>query len=568
MATLEKIRKRSTLLLIVVGAALLAFIIGDFFTSGRTLFGNGMTVAKVGNTSIDIQDFQRRVEQATQQQQQQNSRQNNDAAKLQNDVLNAMIQEVLLDRELEALGIEVTDFELQSFMLGANAHPAMYQFAARFGVQTPDQLYDIAFNPVKYDIPAEQAEQVKTLWLEQEKTMEREIKLGKLQSLIGGAIAANELDAKGFYDENAIAKTVAYVAYPYNLIPNDSINVTDADRKATYNTYKDMFKNDQEMRRVSFISVVIEPSAADREEAQALVDTTIAQLAQLPELEAVNGSTEFNVNRQSARLSQINNILVSKFVEEAQVGDVKNISSANNTYTIGKLLEKKQAVDSVNIDVVAYQGDAAGRDSVFTALTSGKSLDEVAKKPGVAGVQPDIWQTVAAAPDSEIKDRILTAPIGQYVYLDSAAGNAQFVRVNTRTAPVTLYDFALITYKVYPSDQTVADLRANLEQFAATVPVADSLKANDAMLLGYSPMPGSLTADSYGLPGVPASRNAVKWAFNAKPGDVSPVLDNANNDRYLFVTLRDIIKPGYVPMSTDYVTNYVEGVTTAEKKAA
>ena len=74
MATLEKIRKRSTLLLIVVGAALLAFIIGDFFTSGRTLFGTGTTIAKVGDEKIDIQDFQRRYEEANQMYQQQGAK--------------------------------------------------------------------------------------------------------------------------------------------------------------------------------------------------------------------------------------------------------------------------------------------------------------------------------------------------------------------------------------------------------------------------------------------------------------------------------------------------------------
>ena len=74
MATLEKIRKRSTLLLIVVGLALLAFIVGDFFTSGRTLFGTGTTIAKVGGNKINVQEFQRRYEQINQRMQQQQDR--------------------------------------------------------------------------------------------------------------------------------------------------------------------------------------------------------------------------------------------------------------------------------------------------------------------------------------------------------------------------------------------------------------------------------------------------------------------------------------------------------------
>ena len=60
MATLEKIRKRSVLLLVIIGAALVAFIIGDFLNSGRNIFGDGTTVAKVDGEKIDYLAFQQR----------------------------------------------------------------------------------------------------------------------------------------------------------------------------------------------------------------------------------------------------------------------------------------------------------------------------------------------------------------------------------------------------------------------------------------------------------------------------------------------------------------------------
>ena len=116
MATLEKIRSKSVLLLVIIGLALLAFIIGDFFTSGRTLFGSGTTVAKVDGKAIDIQDFQNRVQQASQQMQQ--SGQKVDGAVLQQQVLSQMIQESLFNSEAEALGLTVTDAELTDAPVG------------------------------------------------------------------------------------------------------------------------------------------------------------------------------------------------------------------------------------------------------------------------------------------------------------------------------------------------------------------------------------------------------------------------------------------------------------------
>ena len=67
MATLEKIRSKSILLFTIIIVALLAFILGDFFTSGRSLFGNGTTVAKIGDHEIDVQLYQQRLNQVNQQ---------------------------------------------------------------------------------------------------------------------------------------------------------------------------------------------------------------------------------------------------------------------------------------------------------------------------------------------------------------------------------------------------------------------------------------------------------------------------------------------------------------------
>ena len=179
MATLERIRKRSGLLLIVVGAALLAFIIGDFFTSGRTLFGTGTTIAKVGNTKIDVQEFQRRNEEASQQMQQQQPNNKIDPARMQAQVLQGMIQEALVNEEMDRLGITVTDNELSKAMTGTTAHPYMMQFARQMGAESPDQVYDYAFNPSKYNLPTETAQQLQQMWLNQEQQMTQMLKLQK-----------------------------------------------------------------------------------------------------------------------------------------------------------------------------------------------------------------------------------------------------------------------------------------------------------------------------------------------------------------------------------------------------
>lgn len=565
MATLEKIRKRSTLLLIVVGAALLAFIIGDFFTSGRTLFGTGTTIAKVGDEKIDIQDFQRRYEEANQMYQQQGAKM--DPAALQQRVLYGMIQERLLDKEINDLGIEVSDNELTQAMLGPNAHYAMIQFAQNMGFETPQQLYDVAFNPGKYGVPEDQARQVQQMWLKQEQQMEQMLKQQKFQNLLVGSLVANELDAKAYYDGNASTSHIAYVKKSFADLPNDKYPVTDSEIKAEYNKQKNAYKVDEEMRRVSYISVNVEPSTADVAEARKLVDATVSRLASTNDLEAVNGDSNFGVDRRSTTASAITNPQLKSFVTDSVAGSVTMLSFINDEFTIAKVLGKKVAVDSINVDLVAYQGDAAGRDSLLAALNSGTPFEEALKMPGVVGGQADVWNTIASSPDNELKEKLLNAGSGYFIS-DSTANDARIIRVNSKKAPVAIYDYATVSYKVYPSDATVAKLNDDLQAFMSGITKADSLTVTKALKAGYSLQPAMVTSNSANLGNVPYTRNAVKWAMDAKAGEVSPILEDGQNDRLIVVALNDVIKPGYMPVNDDDIKAALTEKVRNNKKAA
>ena len=567
MATLEKIRKRSTLLLVIVGLALLAFIIGDFFTSGRALFGTGTTIAKVGDEKIDIQEFSRRYEETNQRLQQQNNTARMDPAMIQAEVLNSMIQERLLNQEIEALGIEVTNEELSKAMLGASAHPYMYQMARQIGANTPDEVYDLAFNPAKYNVPAETAQQLKAMWLQQEEQMLQLLKMQKFQNMLAGALVANQLDAKAFYDGNASTSHIAYVKKNFSSMPNEDYEVSSADIKAQYNKDKNLYKVPQEVRRANYIAVNVAPSEQDKDEAQVLVDSVIVLLKNSPALDAVAGDVNFGVDRQTTTAQAINNPLLRTFVTDSLPGAVRQISYVNDEFTIAKLIDSKMAVDSINVDLIAYQGDAAGRDSILNALQSGVAFTEVSAMPGVVNAVADLWQTLAAAPDNEVKARLLNAPAGYFI-VDSTANMAQIARVNTKRAPVKVYDYATVSYKVYPSEATIDKLNDDLAAFIATVPSADSLTMEKAMSAGYTLLPAAITADTYMIGNIPYSRNAVRWAMDAKKGQISPILEDNQNDHLIVVALNDIIEPGYAPLSDSNVLSASTLKARNQKKGA
>ena len=64
MATLQKIRNLSGLLIVVIGVALLSFIVGDFLNSGSTFLQMSRNnVAKVNGTAISPEEFEQKLAQ-------------------------------------------------------------------------------------------------------------------------------------------------------------------------------------------------------------------------------------------------------------------------------------------------------------------------------------------------------------------------------------------------------------------------------------------------------------------------------------------------------------------------
>ena len=122
MATLEKIRSKSGFLIIVIGVALLAFIVGDALTNSQNIFGDRTTVAKVGGVKIDYTEYQRKREQLNEQLEQarrQNPQQyaNFDTQLLPQMALDQLISEALVKNAANKAGIRPSSNLLRFYML-------------------------------------------------------------------------------------------------------------------------------------------------------------------------------------------------------------------------------------------------------------------------------------------------------------------------------------------------------------------------------------------------------------------------------------------------------------------
>ena len=547
MATLEKIRQRKKILAIVIGAALLAFIIEVGIEAiGRS--GGNSAAAKVGNEKIDIMQFQRRVEQEAANDQQNN--QQTDAALRQQQVLDEMINEKLLDQEFEKLGIFVSDKEISELMIGKNPAPAVVQFAQQVGAKSPNELYEFIMNPSKQGVQEQQVAELRNEWEKMKDNIIKQYKFAKLQNLMAGCLQANDLDRAQMAEEEAITNVVTFAKKDYSTVPDDKYPVTDEELKAEWQKLKPIFKTDEDVRTIHYIAVNIDPSQEDIAAANKIADAAYIALQKGRGVDSVRllGTVQIDTAKMVQKDLPTK---VRDFFTSAEVGTTRRDSTVGNHHVMYKLINKQTSLDSVELSYVIVQGDAKTQKAVLDQLNSGKTLDDVKKAyPQKVDGKLNEWQRIYNAPDS-MKSKIANGGENYFVYMNGEQG-ATLMKVNSMKPAKLFYTLATVSYDAYASTKTSNDLRDKFQDFLNKNKTAKAFEENAAKA-GYNaaemmitPSTAQLGNSMFGQGGIKDTRKAIKWAFDSKKGDVSPIFSD-NNNVMVAVAVDDIYEDGYLP---------------------
>ena len=547
MATLEKIRQRKKILAIVIGAALLAFIIEVGIEAiGRS--GGNSAAAKVGNEKIDIMAFQRRVEQEAANDQQNN--QNMDAAVRQQQVLDQMINEKLLEQEYDKLGLFVSDEEISQLMIGKNPAQPVVQFAQQVGAQTPAELYDFIMNPGKQGVQEQQVAELRNEWNKLKDNITNQYKMAKLQNLMAGCMQANDLDRAQMAEDEALTNVITFVKKDYSTLPNDKYPVSDEELKAEWQKLKPMFKTDEEVRAIHYIAVNIDPSQQDIAAANRIADAAYIALQKGRGIDSVRllGTVQIDTAKMVQKELPAK---VRDFFASAEVGTTRRDSTVGNHHVMYKLINKQASLDSVQLSYVVVQADAKTQKAVLDQLNSGKTLDDVKKAyPQKVDGKLNEWQRVYNAPDS-MKAKIANATDAYFVY-NSGEQGATLMKINDKKPAKMFYTLATVTYDAYASTKTSEQLRDKFQDFLNKNKTIKDFEENaakagfNAVECMITPSTAQLGLGIYGQSAIKDSRKAIKWAFDNKKGDVSPIFSD-NNDVMVAVAVDDIYSDGYFP---------------------
>ncbi|MDR1258875.1 MAG: SurA N-terminal domain-containing protein [Tannerellaceae bacterium] len=586
MATLEKIRSKAGLLVIVVGLALFAFIIGDFLNSGSTYFKQHQEkIADVNGTTITIQEYQKRIEDMTDVYKMQtglNNLQEEDMTRIRQSIFDSMVHEIVLNGELDELGMSVSPEELFDMVQGENISTALLQnqmfhnpetgaFDKTFFLNFLKQIDDdfIATSPQEYQA---QLLQYKKLWIFWEKNIKMQRMEQKYTALLGKTIAANTLDAKDAFNAAAESADIVYAMQSYSTIPDSVINVGKAEVEKLYNQRKELYKQ-PEAKVIKYIDVDIVPSQEDFDMASSQIEQLREELAASDDVrDLVNDNSEvpyINAFFSEAGLDPEQ----KQFVTTAAVGDVYGpiFENVNNKYRMFKLVDKTSAPDSVRLHIIMLQPtETAKADSLMDVLSKGGDFAELALTHSVdqsssANGGEVGWITEAAALsalDEDFKTELFAARLNE-VSIFKSTQVVMLFKVTEKTASVNKYKIADIDITVTPSSKTYSNLYNALNQYISNNQDVDKLDAT-AQEAGYNLLSNvSVTASDQILGSIPQSRQVIRWAFEHSRGDISEIFD-CDNKHFVIAAHQGTVREGYRSLAS--VEPVLKSELVAEKK--
>ena len=591
MAALGKIRSKGGILVGAIGLALFAFLAGDAARSCNGIKGEArQQIGEILGKKISVQDYQKLIDEyqsAIKFTMQRDNLSEQELNQVKDQVWQQLVSNRVIEADAEKVGLTVTEDEIQN-VLNEGTNPMLVQTpfvnqqTGRFDVNALKQFFD-SYNKAKA-AKSPQVEQMQTIydyWLFVEKNLRAQLLGQKYQALLASCVLSNKAEAKMAFKDNNEESQIQLASLAYSTVKDADVKVTDGDLKAKYEELKPAFRQNVETRDIKFVDFKIKASAADRSQVVKEMNEFQKQLATAEDPSSVVSKSGSEIPYLglpvSSKAYQQYPDIASK-IDSLSVGTTGVVENAqDNTLNIIRVLSKAQLADSIQfrqINIAAATPNEARikADSIQKALAAGADFDTLAKRYGQTGEK--VWftgQQYEMAPSMNQDNRtfvnaLLNGEVNATQNLALTQGNI-ILQVLDKKAFTTKTTAAVIKKLVDFSKATRSNAYNKFSEFVAKSSTIADLEKN-APKSGYQiqSLKDISTAEHY-IAGIRGTRDALKWLFEAKQGEVSPLYECGDNDHLLVIALTAVHPQGYRPWDDVQVKEILKREVIKDKKA-
>lgn len=568
MATIGKIRQRSGLMLIIIGGAMGAFILGDFFSTGGTQ--EAYEVGEVYGEAIPGEEYQMRIDARSEALK--STGQNLDdktTDQIKNQVWQQIVRDRILEPEFEELGLTVTKEEFDDVRFGNNILTSLIQdenFKNQETGQFDPAMVRQYFVYVQNTYPS--------YWKMQYNSIVDTRTTAKYNNLIKKGVYVNSLEAKHDFVAQNKKVNLKYISKKYNTIADTAVVFSDSDLEDYYDKHKNesKFKQDK-ARAIEYISYSIKPSDAD------IQDIKNSLLSIKPLFEATENDTTFVMENagvpfynpeiyREGSTDPITDSIISNGKEGLVVGPYKQ----GNTYKLSKIVLNGTVpeVRASHILFRAEKGSAvtaqrAKADSVLKVVKAGGDFAELAKElsedvgSGQNGGDLDWFGKGMMVP--QFDSACFEMRKGAYSIVQTDFG-VHLIKV-TDKRDTNQVKLAVISEEVKPSSETLNDIYNTASSFSIKNTDLDAFKAQ-AKEQGLSlRSANSIKPQDRFVPGLQNTNELIRWVNKAEIGSVSEPIECGTD--YVVAILTQINNAGIAPLEN--VRNQIEVAVKKQKKA-
>ena len=591
MAALGKIRSKGGILVAAIGLALFAFLAEEAFRSCNGIKSETrQQIGEILGEKISVQDYQKLIDEyqsAIKFTMQRDNLTEDELNQVKDQVWQQLVNNRVLEADAKKVGLTVTEQELSNVLNdGTNPMlaqtPFVNQQIGRFDINALQQFLD-GYNKAKAS-NSPQLEQMQTIydyWLFVEKNLRTQLLGQKYQALLASCVLSNKAEAKMAFKDNNEESEIQLASLAYSTIKDADVKVTDEDLKAKYEELKPAFRQNTETRDIKFVDYQIKASASDR-------NAIVKEMNELQKQLATATDPSLVISKSGSMIPYLGLPVSSKAYQQypdiaskidslavGTTGVTEN--KQDNTLNIIRVMSKAQLPDSVQfrqIQVAANTPEEAHAkaDSIQKALAGGADFVAIAKRYGQTGEK--VWftgQQYEAAPSMSEDNRtyieaLLNGEVNAIQNVALTQGNI-ILQVVDKKAMKTKTTAAIIKKLIDFSKATRSDAYNKFSEFVAKSATVADLEKN-ASKYGYHVQSlNDVSTSEHYVAGVHGTRDALKWLFDAKQGDVSPLYECGDNDHLMVIVLSAIHPKGYRSWDDPQVKEILKREVIKDKKA-